>query len=136
MEKAHWVVLVACLGLTPVAACADPSGSFNVVGDNPETGQQYSGTVTVTRTGETYSVVWSIAGVQSIGSGLGARFIANNRFRVGPANRDDVALSVGYLSSDDSFGIAMYFEQPDRSWKGVWTYKGSQKAISETWTRQ
>lgn len=120
----------------PVIALADPTGNFSVVGDNPDTGKQYTGTVKVTRSGETYEVVWDIAGSQSVGTGLGAKFVGNNRFRVGPASRDDIALSVGYTSDNSSFGIAMYFEQPDGTWKGVWTYKGSKKAISEIWTRK
>lgn len=115
----------------PSVASADPTGRFTVVGDNPETGKQYTGTVTVTRTGETYDVVWSIAGSDVIGTGLGAKFVGNNRFRVGPASKDDIAISVGYSSGGNSFGIAMYFEQPDGTWRGVWTYKGSEKAISE-----
>jgi hypothetical protein len=118
------------------AALADPVGTFDVVGVNPETGQQYSGSVRVTRTGETYGVIWNIGGAEFIGSGLGARFVGSNKFRVGAASKDDVAISVGYQSSDNSVGIAMYFEQPDKSWKGVWTYKGSDRAISETWTRR
>jgi len=120
----------------PAVASADPTGSFSVVGDNPDTGKQYAGTVKVTRTGETYEVVWDIAGSRSVGTGLGAKFVGDNRFRVGPASRDDIALSVGYTSDNSSFGIAMYFEQPDGTWKGVWTYNGSKKAISEVWTRK
>lgn len=30
----------------------------------------------------------------------------------------------------------MYFEQPDGSWQGVWTYGGSEKVASEIWTRE
>jgi len=127
----------ACALLSlPAGAWADPTGNFKVVGDNPDTGRQYTGTVKVTRTGETYDVVWTIAGSQSIGTGLGAKFVGDNRFGVGSASKDDVAISVGYMSDNSSFGIAMYFEQPDGTWKGVWTYKGSNKTIREIWTRQ
>lgn len=119
----------------PSVAAADPTGNYTVIGMNPDSGGKYTGTVKVTRVGETYSVVWNIAGNQSIGTGIGAKFTGENTFGVGPAGKDDTAISIGYMSGKESFGIAMYFEQPDGTWKGIWTYKGSKAVSGEIWTR-
>ncbi|MDO6963096.1 hypothetical protein [Rhizobium alvei] len=118
--------------LLPGLALADPSGTYNVRGLNPDDGKEYTGTVEVSRTGETYTVVWEIAGTKFVGTGLGAKF-NGDRFEMGPASPDDTAISVGYISSN-SFGMAMYFQQEDGSWQGVWTYGGSKKAAPENWT--
>ena len=122
-------IAAACLLLlTPALAWADPTGQFQVQGKNPD-GQDYTGTVTVARTGETYSVTWNVAGAEFVGTGLGAKFVGD-RFQVGPASPDDTAISVGYISQK-SFGMAMYFLQPDGTWQGIWTYGGSDKASAE-----
>jgi len=127
--------LLSCLLLaSPAMALADPTGAYNLSGVNPDNGQKYTGTVEVTRTGETYSVSWKIGGSEFIGTGLGAKIVDGSRFEMGVASADDIAISVGYISGN-SFGTAMYFEQPDGSWQGVWTYGGSKKASPETWTR-
>ncbi|NKN36477.1 hypothetical protein HFC70_08925 [Agrobacterium sp. a22-2] len=127
-------ILTACaLILAPAAALADPTGTFKVTGSNEDATEEYTGTVKVVRTGQTYAVYWEIAGDEFVGTGLGAKFIGD-RFEMGPASDDDTAISVGYVSKEN-FGIAMYFEQPDGSWQGVWTYGGSEKVISENWTR-
>ncbi|MBZ0164796.1 MAG: hypothetical protein K8H74_19040 [Notoacmeibacter sp.] len=117
--------------LSGSAAYADPTGTFDVVGTNPDTGKQYRGTVSVARTGETYAVVWNIGGSEFIGTGLGAKFVGN-RFVLGAASPDDTAISVGYVS-ETTFGMAMYFEQDDGHWEGAWTYGGSQTAAPEDW---
>jgi hypothetical protein len=125
-------IAAACLMLAaPALAWADPTGIYQVRGVNPDDGKQYTGTVKVVRNGETYNVTWNIAGQHFMGTGLGARFIGN-RFQMGPAGPDDTAISVGYISGN-SFGMAMYFQQPDGTWQGVWTYAGSDKASSENW---
>lgn len=127
-------LLTACaLILAPAAALADPTGTFNVTGSNEDATEEYTGTVKVVRTGQTYAVYWTIAGDEFVGTGLGAKFIGD-RFEMGPASDNDTAISVGYVSKEN-FGIAMYFEQPDGSWQGVWTYGGSEKVIAENWTR-
>lgn len=119
--------------LLPALAWADPTGTFNVKGAGDD-GSQYSGTVKVARQGETYIVNWVIAGEKSTGTGLGAQF-KGDRFEMGVASDEDTAISVGYKSKAN-YGIAMYFEQPDGSWQGVWTYGGSEKVATETWTRK
>lgn len=113
------------------AAIAGPVGSYDVVGTNPDSGGEYRGTVTVSRTGETYKVVWDVGGSRYIGTGLGA-LVQNGRYTVGPAHRDDTSISIGYVS-DRIFGQAFYFLQDDGSWRGVWTYGGSDRIASETW---
>ena len=113
-------------------AFADPTGTYNVQGKNAD-GGQYTGKVSVARTGETYSVTWEVGGTKFIGTGLGAKFVGD-RFQMGPASPDDTAISVGYVSGK-SFGMAMYFQQPDGRWQGIWTYGGSDKAGYEDWVQ-
>ncbi len=119
------------LAVLATVSHADPTGKYNVVGTNPDTGSEYRGRVSVTRTGETYRVVWNIGGTRYIGTGLGA-LVSSGRYTVGPAHPDDSSISIGYVSGR-SFGQAFYFEQKDGSWEGVWTYGGSNKIASETW---
>ena len=119
------------LTLAAGQALADPTGTFRVVGTNPDSGSTYKGKVTVTRTGDTYKVVWDIAGTRYIGTGLGA-IIRDRKFLVGSAEPDDIAISVGYVSGK-TFGMAMYFLQDDGTWEGVWTYGGSRDVANETW---
>lgn len=123
-----------CLAGFMSAAAADPTGRYNVVGINPDSGTEYRGTVEVTRTGETYKVIWNIGGTRYIGTGLGA-LVRNGRYTVGPAHPEDTSISIGYVSGR-TFGQAFYFEQPDGSWRGVWTYGGSNKITSESWFRR
>jgi hypothetical protein len=126
------MLATACLMLMPAIALADPAGTYQVQGKNPD-GGQYTGVVEVMRTGETYSVAWNVGGTKFIGTGLGAKFIGD-RFEMGPASADDTAISVGYISGK-SFGMAMYFQQPDGTWQGIWTYGGSDKASLENWVK-
>lgn len=134
MKIKHILIAAAGYALLSTAAWADPTGTFDVKGTNPDTGKDYTGTATVTRTGQTYTVVWKIAGDKFIGTGLGARFVGS-RFEIGAATPDDTAISVGYVSNN-SFGMAMFFEQEDGHWEGAWTYGGSQIAAPENWYRR
>lgn len=127
------IVSACALVLLPAIAFADPTGTFKLRGSS-EDGSEYKGTVKVVRKGQTYVVDWMIGDNESIGTGLGAKF-KGDRFEMGPASDNDTAISVGYVSKEN-FGIAMYFEQPDGSWQGVWTYGGSEKVASENWTRE
>ena len=52
----------ALLWSTAAAFAADPVGSYSVEGTNPGSGSRYSGTVTVEKTGQTYRVIWVVAG--------------------------------------------------------------------------
>lgn len=126
---ACWVLLagVAC-------ALAGPEGDYAVTGTNPGANGTYRGSVSVRQTGETYEVIWDIAGTRYTGSALGAAPV-KGRSMMGPADAGDDTLAVGYISGR-SFGLAFYVEQDDGTWKGVWTYGGSDKIGTEVWTRK
>jgi len=128
------LVAAALLLAAPALAWADPTGTFKVQGTNPDSGKDYTGSVTVERAGETYKVTWKVGNTEYVGTGLGAKF-NGNRFEMGPASPDDTAISVGYISGK-TFGMAMYFLQPDGTWQGVWTYAGTNKAAPENWVTQ
>ena len=109
MQKPAMAAALAALIVSLSPAQADPTGRYEVIGENPDTGGEYQGSVQVTRTGQTYRVVWNIAGTQYVGTGLGAVF-ENGKFRIGAANPKDEALSVGYVSGR-TFGMAFYILQ-------------------------
>lgn len=138
MKARHLGIAGAVLALAlsipavPTVALADPVGTYDVVGINPDTGGEYTGTVTVSRHGETYNVVWTIGGTESTGVGLGSS--QGNSATTGAASSDDDTLAVGY-GNGDGFGIATYELQVDGSWKGHWAYAGGEKVSSETWKR-
>ena len=130
--KRTTIAILATLVAGPV--CADPSGRYSVTGTNPDSGGTYTGSVTVKRVGATYDVRWSIAGTEYRGSGIGA-LIRDQQFVAGPAEKADTSIAVGYVA-DGTFGVAHYFEQPDGTWRGVWTYAGSGKVAIEEWRRK
>ena len=134
--RASALAITACaLIVAPNLALADPTGIYNMVGRNIETGNTYKGTVEISRTGATYKLVWVIAGKESVGTGLGSRFTDANTISTGAASDKDTGLTVGYLNKD-SFGIGAYYLQPDGTWFGVWANGGAQRVTQETWTRQ
>jgi len=131
------ILLAAALLFTfilPNAAFAGPEGVYHVEGTNPGNKGSYSGTVAVERNGDTYTVAWDIGGTEYIGTGLGAANVKGT-FTMGPANDDDIALAVSYISGE-SFGQTFYIKQEDGSWKGIWAYGGAKTIGSETWTPQ
>ena len=132
--KSYALALAAALAAMPVAALADPTGTYAVNGNNAAGNSEYSGTVEVVRTGQTYIVYWKIGGKEFIGTGIGAQLLESS-ILMGPATENDRGLSIGYVS-EENFGIAMFFEQEDGSWQGVWTYGGGETVASETWTRE
>lgn len=115
-------------------AAADPTGTFEVKGTNPDSGGTYSGTVTVKRTGQTYDVKWVIGKDTFRGVGIGA-LVKDGRFSAGPAETGDTSIAVGYVSGN-GFGMAQYFLQEDGTWKGAWTYGGSGKVAYEEWRKR
>jgi hypothetical protein len=115
----------------PISAFADPAGTYDLTGLNPDNGETYKGTVTVTRTGDTYSVVWKIGNDTISGIGTGIR-LTDGRAVLGPANADDVGLSVSY-ESGGQHGTATYFEQPDSSWHGIWAFIDWKRISTEDW---
>ncbi len=100
------------------AFAANPVGKYTCRGHGPDGGDLYKGTVTVEKTGDTYKVVWVIAGKKTVGTAIGdANFIA-----------------ISYVSGN-STGLALYGEDGD-DWKGVWTYQNGTSMGDESWTRQ
>jgi hypothetical protein len=99
-----------------IAFAAEPTGSYKIVGQLD--GVEYSGTVSVKKTGETYNVVWVVAGQKYVGTGIG--------------NKESLAVS--YRSGNDT-GLAI-FEADGGNWDGQWAYTGGQKVGTEVWKRQ
>jgi hypothetical protein len=112
------LVAVAMLfSLATVAFAADPVGTYEVQGNNPG-GTAYEGTVTVTKTGDTYHVVWEVGGTKYTGTAIG--------------NKDFLAIT---YRSGDYTGLALY-GQDGGNWKGVWTYAEGTAMGAEAWKRQ
>src|SRR5664280_1264646 len=65
MRHLFAVSAAALLWSAASAFAADPVGSYSVQGSNPGNRGNYSGTVTVEKTGETYRVIWVVAGAMS-----------------------------------------------------------------------
>ena len=104
------------LFVLPFAAGAQ-EGQYRVQGTNPGGGSPYSGTVTVQRTGDTFNVVWQIAGTRYVGTGIG-----------GPDG-----LAVTYRSGNDT-GVAIYTPEAG-GYDAVWTFAGGRQIGAERWTR-
>ncbi|KQY40157.1 hypothetical protein ASD32_17355 [Rhizobium sp. Root483D2] len=126
------LLLAAALSIPALSrpALADPVGTYDVTGINPDDGGEYQGTVAVRRTGETYSVEWTIAGMSSTGVGIGGR--RGNTATTGVASVDDDMITIGY-GNGSGFGISQYDLQPDGSWKGHWAYGDGETISTETW---
>ena len=61
---------IALLASVTLAFAGDPVGSYGVAGANPgNPDSQYSGTVSVQKTGDTYLVIWSIGSQTFTGTG-------------------------------------------------------------------
>jgi hypothetical protein len=110
-------ISAAALLWSATAFAADPVGSYSVEGSNPGGGGGYTGEVTVTKTGETYRVVWVVGGTRYIGTGIG--------------NKDFIAVS--YRSGNDT-GLALYGADGG-NWTGIWTYAGGKQVGPELWKR-
>ncbi len=130
--KTLFITFVAYLVMVTSAALAGPIGDYDVAGTNPGGSPSYDGTVSVDRHGATYVVVWNVGGEEYIGTGVGA---ANVKGSVvfGDAEENDTAIAVSYISGE-SFGLALFAEQPNGQWHGIWAYGGSDTIGSETWT--
>lgn len=114
----YLIVMTATLLWSAAALAADPVGTYNVEGTNPDGGSTYKGTVTISKTGETFSVVWIVGGTRYVGTGIG--------------NKDFIAVS---YKSDADTGLALYGADGG-NWAGVWTYAGGNKIGAEIWKRQ
>lgn len=113
------ISIAAALLLSSAAAfAADPVGKYTIKGTNPGKDTGYTGTVTVSKTGDTYSVVWVVGGTRYVGTGIG--------------NKDFLAVS---YKSGDSTGLALYGADGE-DWAGVWTYAGGRTVGAEVWERE
>jgi hypothetical protein len=71
------IAIVALVASAASALAADPVGSYTVEGTNLGGGTHYAGTVSITKTGDTYRVIWVVGGTRYIGTGIGDKnFIA------------------------------------------------------------
>ncbi|MGD8720102.1 MAG: hypothetical protein PVH29_14940 [Candidatus Zixiibacteriota bacterium] len=89
-------------------AFADVAGTYTGAGSNPGGGGSYECDVTITRTGEAYSVEWYFDGALGY---AGVGIMKNGLFCVGYAS------SAGY-------GVVVYEVGADGSLSGVWTAPG------------
>ena len=112
------VSIAAFLLSMATAFAADPVGNYSVQGANPGDKGRYSGTVTVEKTGETYRVIWVVAGTRYVGTGIG--------------NKDFIAVS--YRSGSET-GLALYGADGG-NWTGIWTYAGGKEVGPEIWKRE
>jgi len=112
-------ITAACIcALSAVAAIADPVGQYTTQGSNPgKPSSTYSGTVKVQRTGDTYQVTWDIEGQIYTGTGIGSKDF----------------LAVSYRSGNET-GLALYAQQPNGTWEGIWTYAGGRSIGTDRWT--
>jgi hypothetical protein len=107
----------ALLWSVTIAFAADPTGTYDVQGTSPD-GSTYSGTATISQTGQTFKVIWTIGSDKYTGTAIG--------------NKDFLAVS--YTSGSET-GLALYGADGG-NWKGVWTYAGGTKIGSEILKRQ
>lgn len=124
MNPIRRTLLVALLLFAPAAAGGDQaarsdlSGTYAVLGRNPDAGAQYHGTVVVQQTGTVYQIVWRIGDRQHYaGTGI---------------LRDDT-LAVVYQAPGTPPGIAAYQVAADGSLSGTWTGLGAAALGTETW---
>ena len=132
MLRVFLISAFAVMSLFSLPAVAGPEGTYTVVGTDPGNGGEYTGTVTIKRTGATYAVVWDVQGTEYIGTGLGAADVKGTP-TMGPASDNDTAIAISYVT-DGSFGLTFYVQQSNGQWKGIWTYGGSEQIGTETWT--
>jgi hypothetical protein len=111
--------VIALLASVTLAFAGDPVGSYGVAGANPgNPDSQYSGTVSVQKTGDTYLVIWSIGSQTFTGTGIAK----------------DNGFSVTYRSGGLT-GLAVYSATGD-NWDGTWTFTDSHRVGTEAWTRK
>ena len=127
------LITTLIFALAGESTLADPVGKYAVHGTNPGDKSEYQGSVTVTRTGQTYHVVWKIGDGETVGIGVGGRLVGA-QYEMGPASEDDTMLSVAYRSGA-TVGTALYSEDPKASGMAPGPMTGgSYEAATEIWT--
>jgi hypothetical protein len=113
------IVLALCLSVPAIAA--DIEGTYSAVGSNPGGKGQYKGNVIISKSGETYKIVWSV-GTAYIGTGI----------LIG-----DV-LSVAYTDEGKKwFGIVAYkIKSGGKVLEGLWTGHNGRNLGKETLTKK
>jgi hypothetical protein len=112
------IILAATLFFSQTLLASDaPVGRFSCEGSNFGGTGHYMGTVEVTATGETFKVVWQIAGQTHVGTG----FMQGDVFAVAYNN-----------GQPNHHGLAIYTRDGGK-WYGRWTEGGSDLIGLETW---
>lgn len=109
------------IGTEELAGSPSLTGAYKIVkSTTPGGGKGYAGTVTITPSGDTYTVAWKLASGESY-NGIGVR-------------QGDL-LVVGWGISQDSVGVVHYWKQ-GAALQGVWAIPGGKRLGTETLTRQ
>lgn len=115
MLKRTFAVAAVLATLALPAWAASPSGMFKVSGTNPGGGGSYTGTVSVTPTGDTFRVVWKVGPDTVTGTGLWV----------------DEKFCVGYQGNS----IVVMTEQANGTWSGHWANGTDTRVGTERWSR-
>lgn len=113
MNKRLLGVVVGAAMFAAMPALAQPVGTFDVAGNG------YQGSVTVTQTGQTFNVVWTIGNQRFTGVGIFLNGV----------------LSVGY-TGEGRTGVALYREGQGGVWEGPWAFVGETATQTERWSRR
>ncbi|MBL8839172.1 MAG: hypothetical protein JNL66_23155 [Alphaproteobacteria bacterium] len=113
MNKRLLGLALGAMMVVALPALAQPVGTFDVAGPN------YQGAVTVTQTGQTFNVLWTVGTQRFQGVGIFVNGV----------------LSVGY-SGEGNTGVAVYREVQSGVWEGPWAFVGQATASTERWTRR
>jgi len=104
---------LTALALMSAPALAQVQGRYLVEGRSEGSG--YTGTATVSKTGDTYRVEWRVGDERYSGTAIG----------------DDNFLAVSFTSSGKGGVALMTREGPN--WQGVWTFNGGRALEREQW---
>lgn len=118
MKRFSTVALAAALAFAVSPAFAKGPGKYTVKGTNSADKSTYTGTATITKTGEdSYRIVSVIGDDKFDGYAIG----------------DDDLLAVTFSGGGNS-SVGLYVAQPDGSYQAVWAFKGDSKVSTEVLT--